>query len=216
VVDGERPERPDDDDFAERGLTDAVWELIETCWAEERQKRPKFPEIADALQALKVHGSPSVSLKAREDKAEDLEPALIAEDTDKWTLVVEPAKADSFTLQQSGQLDAPLAVAVDANRPTEPKQEDEPKEAVNRMAKKPFRTGEKPKTPTTPSLIVRRHKVAHLPPVVTLPTIAKSTPTSERPSRSKLRPPPNGPLPAPPEFDEGTTSFYSVWRRHID
>ena len=51
-----RPNRPREHKFVTMGLTDAVWELIETSWAQEERDRPKFTEIAARLRPLIVYG----------------------------------------------------------------------------------------------------------------------------------------------------------------
>ena len=55
VVECARPERPEGPEFIKRGLTTPIWELIEHCWAEDRQKRPKFDDISRALEPFVGH-----------------------------------------------------------------------------------------------------------------------------------------------------------------
>ena len=51
-----RPDRPGGHEFIARGLTDSIWELIETSWVQEKTGRPTFTEIAARLRPLIVCG----------------------------------------------------------------------------------------------------------------------------------------------------------------
>ncbi|KZT22652.1 kinase-like protein [Neolentinus lepideus HHB14362 ss-1] len=48
---GRRPVRPSDPEVVARGLTDNIWALMEACWKEERDERPKIAEVLRALPA---------------------------------------------------------------------------------------------------------------------------------------------------------------------
>lgn len=53
VVRGQRPERPTLPIISVRGLDDAVWDLLQKCWAENPLERPDMHSIVESLQALK-------------------------------------------------------------------------------------------------------------------------------------------------------------------
>jgi len=46
---GERPPRP-----THPTLTDELWELIQRCWDQEPQSRPKILEVAQVLRSQSV------------------------------------------------------------------------------------------------------------------------------------------------------------------
>lgn len=52
VIDGKRPIRPSDERSRKRGLTDTVWELVETCWAQDPAGRPTAKQVVSQLQRL--------------------------------------------------------------------------------------------------------------------------------------------------------------------
>jgi hypothetical protein len=45
VREGERPERPDPAVEARSGLTNHIWEVIETAWQQESRLRPNFEQL---------------------------------------------------------------------------------------------------------------------------------------------------------------------------
>lgn len=47
---GERPLRPPE--ATKLGLTDDLWELIQSAWAEDATKRPSVPTIIDFFQEM--------------------------------------------------------------------------------------------------------------------------------------------------------------------
>lgn len=47
VMNGERPTRSDE--AAELGLTGGLWDLIESAWAQDAQRRPQVETIVDFL-----------------------------------------------------------------------------------------------------------------------------------------------------------------------
>lgn len=48
---GKRPPRPSDDRCRIRGLNDGIWDIIETCWAQEVTHRPSTHQIVELLRA---------------------------------------------------------------------------------------------------------------------------------------------------------------------
>jgi hypothetical protein len=52
VMQGKRPTPPSHDLSKIRGLSDAVWKLIETCWAQDSKTRPTAQSIAVQLNSL--------------------------------------------------------------------------------------------------------------------------------------------------------------------
>ena len=52
VMKGERPLRPSDDRCRIRGLDDEIWNIIETCWAQEPNDRPSAGQIVEHLSSL--------------------------------------------------------------------------------------------------------------------------------------------------------------------
>jgi len=53
---GERPERPFE--ATELGLTDGLWDLIQSSWAEDTTKRPSVPTIIDYLLQVMTQRDP--------------------------------------------------------------------------------------------------------------------------------------------------------------
>ena len=51
---GKRPPRPLDDSSRLRGLSNEMWTLIETCWAQEPDNRPSVEEVVCRLEALAI------------------------------------------------------------------------------------------------------------------------------------------------------------------
>jgi len=47
VIQGERPARPEE--AIELGLTDDLWELIRSAWAQDAEHRPPVEKIVDFL-----------------------------------------------------------------------------------------------------------------------------------------------------------------------
>jgi serine/threonine protein kinase len=54
VEKGNRPPRPLDDSSRLRGLSDEMWTLIETCWAQEPENRLGVEETVSRLEALAI------------------------------------------------------------------------------------------------------------------------------------------------------------------
>jgi hypothetical protein len=52
LIGGLRPIRPKDDSCKIRGLTDEVWNLIETCWTQDPTQRPTATQLVEHLRAL--------------------------------------------------------------------------------------------------------------------------------------------------------------------
>jgi serine/threonine protein kinase len=50
VINGERPTRPDKSDIL--GLSDQVWELVQTCWCQDSGRRPGISSVLDRLQSI--------------------------------------------------------------------------------------------------------------------------------------------------------------------
>ena len=51
IRDGSSPTRPEDD-ITTKGLTDALWDLMNQCWRREPESRPKMSEIREAIQNM--------------------------------------------------------------------------------------------------------------------------------------------------------------------
>lgn len=51
IRDGKLPTRPEDD-ITTRGLTNAMWDLMNRCWRREPESRPKMPEIREDIQNM--------------------------------------------------------------------------------------------------------------------------------------------------------------------
>lgn len=52
VLDGRRPIRPLHELSRKRGLTKEVWDLVETCWAQDLTKRPTATQVVTRLRSL--------------------------------------------------------------------------------------------------------------------------------------------------------------------
>jgi len=52
VMSGRRPARPSHDLSTKRGLSDEVWHLVETCWAQKPIERPTATQVVKQLRAL--------------------------------------------------------------------------------------------------------------------------------------------------------------------
>lgn len=52
VITGRRPARPVDDLSRDRGLSDEMWALVETCWAQKPTDRPAIVKVLELLQPL--------------------------------------------------------------------------------------------------------------------------------------------------------------------
>jgi hypothetical protein len=50
VTEGNRPLRPSDDRCHSRGLNDEIWNVIETCWAQEPNDRLSARQIVERLR----------------------------------------------------------------------------------------------------------------------------------------------------------------------
>jgi len=48
---GERPQRPVDSVIVDRGLDDALWNLLASCWVGEPRERPDIRRVLDTLLA---------------------------------------------------------------------------------------------------------------------------------------------------------------------
>ena len=51
VLQGKRPERPSHDLSRIRGLSDDVWNIIVTCWAQDPTQRYTVEQVLEQLQA---------------------------------------------------------------------------------------------------------------------------------------------------------------------
>ncbi|KAH9039389.1 ras guanine nucleotide exchange factor domain-containing protein [Lactarius hengduanensis] len=51
IRDGTLPTRPEGD-IITKGLTDAMWDLMNRCWRREPESRPKMPEIRETIQIV--------------------------------------------------------------------------------------------------------------------------------------------------------------------
>ncbi|KZT07373.1 kinase-like protein [Laetiporus sulphureus 93-53] len=49
VTKGIRPQRPNDEESTERGVSDAIWVLMEECWEQDRNLRPSADEVINRL-----------------------------------------------------------------------------------------------------------------------------------------------------------------------
>jgi hypothetical protein len=52
VMNGDRPQRPLDDRSRVRGLNDEIWNIIQTCWAQEPNDRLTAGHIVERLSSL--------------------------------------------------------------------------------------------------------------------------------------------------------------------
>lgn len=52
VGQGIRPPRPTDTRANARGLTDAVWKIVEECWAQDPKSRPTADQVVARLSGL--------------------------------------------------------------------------------------------------------------------------------------------------------------------
>lgn len=59
VIEGKRPERPEG--VAE--LSDSVWDLIELCWKQEREKRPTISYVVRTLRKAANLDPPTPTLE---------------------------------------------------------------------------------------------------------------------------------------------------------
>jgi len=53
IRDGSLPTRPESD-ISMRGLSDAMWNLMNQCWKRDPESRPSMPEIREAIQDLSL------------------------------------------------------------------------------------------------------------------------------------------------------------------
>jgi son of sevenless-like protein len=51
IRDGSLPTRPEDNTTT-KGLTEAMWDLMNRCWQRDPESRPKMPEIREAIQDM--------------------------------------------------------------------------------------------------------------------------------------------------------------------
>lgn len=51
IRDGLLPTRPEDNDST-KGLTEAMWDLMNRCWRRDPESRPMMPEIREAVQDM--------------------------------------------------------------------------------------------------------------------------------------------------------------------
>ena len=77
VRDNDRPDRPRESEFIERGLTDSVWGLIEISWAHEKTARPQFTELAARLRPLILYTEVGYNSVATVSRASSLETSVI-------------------------------------------------------------------------------------------------------------------------------------------
>lgn len=66
VMSGIRPERPTDASLL--GLSDVVWQVVRTCWIQERDERPTVAAVLQCLNKATRYWDPPVaasSLKAQ-------------------------------------------------------------------------------------------------------------------------------------------------------
>lgn len=52
VMQGRRPVQPLHEPSGKRGLTQAVWDLVETCWDQDPRKRPTSAQVVNQLRSL--------------------------------------------------------------------------------------------------------------------------------------------------------------------
>jgi hypothetical protein len=55
VTKGDRPLRPSDDRCRVRGLNDEIWDIIETCWAQDPNDRLSTGQIVECLGSLSIY-----------------------------------------------------------------------------------------------------------------------------------------------------------------
>lgn len=51
VTKGTRPKRPVESDVLRRGLSDDIWSLMQACWMEAREQRPKIEQVITTLNS---------------------------------------------------------------------------------------------------------------------------------------------------------------------
>jgi len=61
VVQGNRPLRPSDDRCLVRGLNDEIWNIIETCWAQEPDQRLSTGRIVERLNKVVICPHPTMN-----------------------------------------------------------------------------------------------------------------------------------------------------------
>lgn len=76
VHDG-RPHRPLDS-AGTRGLTDAIWELMQECWIVQPENRPKMLDVVKNLQDTVRSGARSTEYDAELENESDLWDSIIA------------------------------------------------------------------------------------------------------------------------------------------
>jgi len=52
LKEGQRPQRPKEPEFLERGLTSPMWGLMKLFWADDEQNRPQFLGIVQSMERL--------------------------------------------------------------------------------------------------------------------------------------------------------------------
>jgi len=52
VKQGRRPSRPSDQLSQTRGLNDAIWQIIQTCWMHDPSARPSATQVVENLRSL--------------------------------------------------------------------------------------------------------------------------------------------------------------------
>jgi hypothetical protein len=57
VIHGERPACPPAQECGRTGLTDEIWSLIESCWDQQPDRRPKASDVVERLRS--IHGADS-------------------------------------------------------------------------------------------------------------------------------------------------------------
>src|ERR1700679_1894916 len=79
LINGTRPARPEGDSCRIRGLTNELWDLVETCWTEDPTQRPTATQVVEHLRALP---NESVDERPVDDFSIDFPPKALYKDTE--------------------------------------------------------------------------------------------------------------------------------------
>lgn len=53
IIQNRRPERPTHERSQSRGLNDAIWSIVESCWSPEPELRPSASQVVASIRAMK-------------------------------------------------------------------------------------------------------------------------------------------------------------------
>lgn len=98
IIGGARPTRPADQFSIHRGLTDAVWAIVESCWSEEPTQRPDADQIEKALSLLPDRPEDK-RLLSDLDELRNFTSEILHEDTENPFSVLRPSFDDSDEME---------------------------------------------------------------------------------------------------------------------